>query len=245
MIIVILLGGDKDVLPIPPLHQIVRISYEWFAGLPEGFKALMLARAQQRALASGERLYARGEPTDGFFGVVKGSIRVSGISVDQRETVLDFYGPGSWIGEVSMLDGLPRTHDANAHGDAIVLHIRSGDMEELMAAHPELSRAVAALLALRLRILLMALEQYSVQSLEQRLASRLLMLAGPYGVTAEKGIRIELHLPQEILAQLIGATRQRVNQILKMWESEFILEQQYGRILLLDQSKLESIIQPK
>lgn len=229
--------------PIPPLHHIVRMSYGWFAGLPEGLQALMLARAQQRALVSGERLYTRGEISDGFFGVVKGSIRVSGMSADKRETVLDFYGPGSWIGEVSMLDGLPRTHDANAHDDALILHVPSKDMEELMAAHPQLSRALATLLALRLRILLMALEQYSVQSLEQRLASRLLILAGPYGAASVEGLRIELHLPQEILAQLIGATRQRVNQILKTWEAEFILEQQYGRILLRDQGKLEKIAQ--
>jgi CRP-like cAMP-binding protein len=53
--------------------------------------------------------------------------------------------------------------------------------------------------------------------LEQRLASRLLMLAGPYGVTASQGLKIELHLSQETLAQLIGATRQRVNQVLKKW----------------------------
>ena len=69
------------------------------------------------------------------------------------------------------------------------------------------------------------------------------MLAGPYGVSSAKGLKIELHLPQETLAQLIGSTRQRVNQILKDWELEAIVEQQYGRLLLLDQARLERMAQ--
>lgn len=81
-----------------------------------------------------------------------------------------------------------------------------------------------------------------VGSLVHQLANRLLMLAGPYGVSSAKGLKIELH-PQETLAQLIGSTRQRVNQILKDWELEAIVEQQYGRLLLLDQARLERMAQ--
>jgi CRP/FNR family cyclic AMP-dependent transcriptional regulator len=91
---------------------------------------------------------------------------------------------------------------------------------------------------------LLASQPYSTtQSLEHQLANRLLMLAGPYGVSSAKGLKIELHLPQETLAQLIGSTRQRVNQILKDWELEAIVEQQYGRLLLLDQARLERMAQ--
>lgn len=228
---------------IPPLHRIVLMSYGWFGGLPQVIQTDILARAQQRRLAPGERVYARGEAPDGIFGVVEGSIRVSGISAQGRETVLDFYGPGSWFGEVSMLDGLPRSHDADAHAASLLLYVPPADLEDLLTVHPQLSRALLRLEAQRLRILLMALEQYSAQSLEQRLASRLLMLTGPYGVSKPEGLRIELHLPQETLAQLIGSTRQRVNQILKAWEAELILKQQYGRILLMDQFKLEQLAQ--
>ena len=90
-------------------------------------------------------------------------------------------------------------------------------------------------------MLLTAIESYSIQSLEQRLADRLLMLTVSYGVTSSQGLKIGFHLPQEILAQLIGATRQRVNQILKAWESEGIIHQQYGDVTLLDRARLENV----
>jgi CRP-like cAMP-binding protein len=52
-------------------------------------------------------------------------------------------------------------------------------------------------------------------------------------------LKIQLHLSQETLAQLIGSTRQHVNQILKDWDLEGVVEQQYGQITLLDQARLE------
>lgn len=226
---------------IPPLHRIVLMSYRWFDSLSESVRRDVLARARKRRLAPGEKLFVRGQEADGMYGVIEGSVRVSGVSTQGRETVLDFYGPGSWFGDVSMLDGLPRAHDADAHGGALILHVQLSDFEELLAIHPELSRALLRLEALRVRLMLMALEQYSAQSLEQRLASRLLMLSGPYGTQNSEGLRIDLHLPQETLAQLIGSTRQRVNQILKSWETHKIIDQKYGRILVVDQDKLERL----
>jgi hypothetical protein len=51
-------------------------------------------------------------------------------------------------------------------------------------------------------------------------------------------------LPQETLAQLTGLTRQRVNQIFKTWELNGVIEQSYGRIVMIDRAKLEEIAQP-
>jgi CRP-like cAMP-binding protein len=87
----------------------------------------------------------------------------------------------------------------------------------------------------------MALEHYSTQSLEQRLANRLLMLAGSFGVMSPQGLKIGLRLSQETLAQLIGATRQRVNTILKKWELDGIVEQRYGNILIRNKPRLEAL----
>jgi CRP/FNR family transcriptional regulator, cyclic AMP receptor protein len=56
-----------------------------------------------------------------------------------------------------------------------------------------------------------------------------------------EGLKIDLHLPQEAF-KLIGSTRQRVNQILKDYETNSLLKQQYGFILLLDQANFEKLL---
>lgn len=226
---------------LPSLHHMAVMSADWFSSLPETVRNDVLRRGKQRELASGERLVSRGDQPDGMYCVLEGAVRLSGISDDGHETILDFYPPGTWINQTSTLDGGPCIHDIEAYGPTMVLHVTSEDLEKLLEAHPSFSRALLTLLARRLRLVLMGLEAYSSQSMEHRLANRLLMLAGSFGVVAPGGLKIDLHLPQETLAQLIGSTRQRVNQILKSWEAELVLQQQHGHILLLDQKKLEKL----
>ncbi len=227
--------------PISATHRAVLMSNPWFAGLPEETRGNLLEHARLRTLTSEQRLYSRGDDSDGLYAVLEGSVRLGGTSRDGRETILDFYGPGFWFGEVSVFDGMPRSFDADAHGPATLLQVALADMEALLAGDLALARAFLQLEAHRLRILLAAIESYSVQTLEQRLANRLLMLSERYGVVTEQGTRIDLHLPQEILAQLIGSTRQRVNQILKDWEVAQLVRQQYGRVLLLHPERLSRI----
>ncbi len=226
---------------LPTLHHLAVLSADWFSSLPEPVRNDIWRRGKQRELMSGERLLSRGDQPDGMYCVLEGAVRLSGISVDGHETILDFYPPGTWINQTSTLDGGPCIHDVEAYGPTRVLHVASEDLEKLLEAHPSFSRALLTLLARRLRLVLMGLEAYSSQSMEHRLANRLLMLAGSFGVAAPDGLKIDLHLPQETLAELIGSTRQRVNQILKRWEAELIVEQQQGRILVLDQEKLEKL----
>ena len=224
------------------LYRNAVTSNSWFDSLPRAIQEDILSRARRRELAAGERVYSRGKGADGFYKVVTGSVCVSGVSREGHVTVLDFYGPGAWFAEVSALDGGSHVHDASAYEPTSLLQITLTDLEELLVLHPELSRSLLRLEAQRLRLLLAALEAYSAQSMEQRLASRLLMLALAFGETTTRGAEIKLHLPQETLAQLIGTTRQRVNQILKGWELDGTIEQpQYGHLELRDEGSLSKL----
>jgi CRP-like cAMP-binding protein len=226
---------------LPSLHHMAVMSSDWLSALPDTVREDILRRGKKRELASGERLRSRGDQPDGMYGILQGAVRVSGVSREGRETILDFYPPGSWIGESSTLDGGPCIHDMEGYGPTVVLHISPEDLEELLAIHPSFSRSLLRLIARRLRLLFVGLEAYSSRSLEHRLANRLLMLAGSFGVGAPTGLKIDLHLPQETIAQLIVSTRQRVNQILRRWELENVIQQEYGRMVLLDRIRLEKI----
>jgi CRP-like cAMP-binding protein len=229
-------------LSLPSLYRMVFGSNAWFDGLPNDIRRDMLARMRHRILPPNQRLCDRGDPAEGCYRVLEGCVRVSGTSQEGRETVLDFYGPGIWFGDISAFDGLPRIYDINAYVEPTsLLQIATRDMEELQAAHPALTRAFLRFVALRTRILLVALESYSTQTMEQRLANRLLMLAVSFGVMTPEGLRIKLHLPQEMLARLIGTTRQRVGQIFKKWELDGLFEHQYGDILVRDRTRLEDL----
>jgi len=236
--------SEDQVLTVTSLLQIYRavFNWGWFEDLPETIKNDVMARCRPCVLDGGQRLYSRGDKPDGMFCIVEGCITVGGTSRDGFDTLLDFYGPGVWFGEVATLANTPRMlHDAQAYGPARLRHLSSLDLDKLLSTYPSLSRSLLQLEAQRLQILFAALQSYSSDTLEQRLATRLLMLASTHGVSTPYGYKIDLHLPQDTLARLIGSTRQRVNQIFKDWESKDIVKHDYGRIFLLDQARLENV----
>jgi CRP-like cAMP-binding protein len=228
------------------LHYFVELTRDWFNELPPAVRNDVLSRVTGRSYARGQRLHSRGDACDGVYCIASGCVRVSGTSRDGDETILDFYGPGMWFGEVAALGGLPRMHDATAYEETALLHLAQPVLEELVAAHPAFSRALLRLEAQRLGFLLMAIETYSAQSMEQRLANRLLMLAASFGqdIDGPHRVKIGLHLPQEVLADLIGTTRQRVGQILNDWQSQSLVAHGYGHVLLRDRASFERIITP-
>jgi CRP-like cAMP-binding protein len=211
---------------------------EWFAGLPQALQSAIVEAARTKQLANGQRLYLKGQPADGWYGVLAGAIKVGTTSPDGRETVLTWLEPGTWFGEISLVDKLPRTHDGYAYGEATMLVIAPADFERLVQAHPALLRALLVQQSRRLRLAFALLEDAATSPLEARLARQLVNLAASYGRREADGTVIDLHLPQDELAQLMGVSRQRINQALKAWERNGALRQRYGRIVIVDPDTL-------
>lgn len=224
------------------LHQLIIAANSWYSGLSPAIQGSLLSYARSQRLVAGEWLYETGDTPDGIYCVVSGCVRAGSILHDAREVIFDFYGPGSWFGEVSAFGGTPRVYNAIAYEQTSLLHISQVCLEKLVSTHPDVCRAFLKLGSIRQSILLWALKQYSLNSIEQRLASRLLMLASSFGAPNNPGVKLSLHLPQEVLAQLIGATRQRVNQVLKDWEAGGLIRQQYGLIVLLNENLLKKLV---
>ncbi|MGD9944130.1 MAG: Crp/Fnr family transcriptional regulator [Burkholderiaceae bacterium] len=218
-------------------------SNPWFAALSDRFQQDVVARASMRFIDKGTRLFSRGDPGCVWYGLLEGAIQIGGTSSAGRAAVLTFYLPGAWFGEPSLLDGGPRMYDASAHIAAQLLVVGAADFEELLSRHPEFSRSLLKLECERLRVMAIAMEATATHSPEQRLAGRLVEMARSYGSPTERGHRIDLNLPQETLAQVVGISRQRVNQIFKLWSQEGLIEQHYGHLVLLDQTKLEAMAQ--
>lgn len=218
-------------------------SGSWFSRLSAALRSDILSRALLRRLSDGAMLSCRGEPAEEWVGVAKGAVRVSSVSLSGKQVTLTYVEPGTWFGDISLFDGLPRTHDATAHGDTTLLVVRKPDFKELLSRHTELYEALLRLNCRRLRLMFDAVEDLNTRPLAARLAKQLLLLARSYGVTQGEEIRIGLQLAQEDLAQLLGASRQRVNQELKSFERDGALRVEPTRLVILSKEKLLAIAQ--
>ena len=219
------------------------IHKEFLRTLPEPLTRALEQRAVVKRFADGEVIFRRGDPAHGFFGVRKGKVQVLGRGSEGREFVLTVLAPGEWFGELSLFDGLPRTHDNLAMGETELWHVPERDFHALLRDEPGFWPPFAELLSHRVRMLFGLIEDSVLLDLPTRLAKRILELAADHGAEGADGsVSIELHLPQEDLAAMVGATREAVGRHLKRFEREGWIELAYGRMLLRSRTGLASLL---
>ncbi len=221
-------------------------SGRWFSSLSPSLRHDILRCAYVKRYKDGELLAARGDPPDEWIACARGAVRVSSTSLSGKQITLTYVEPGIWFGDVAIFDGDSRTHDSYAHGDTTVLCVAKADFKKILSAHVELYEAMLRLQARRIRILFGLVEDLNTLPLRARLAKQLLHLARSYGVPSladGREVRIGLHLAQEELAQLLGASRQRVNQELKSLERDDIIRIEPGGLVVRNRDALMHIIQ--
>lgn len=226
---------------LPEPYSEAVTSVRWFEELPAAVQDEVSQRSRLRAFPAGAAVFRRGEAPDGLYRVRDGLVQLSGNSSDGRETILDIYGADAWFGETAALARCARTHDAVALGPVQAQHLPQAHLDRLLDAHPSLALALLRLEARRLRLVLTALEEYSTQSMEQRLANRLLLLADAHGSSSGGGALLRLPLSQEMLARLVGTTRQRVGQILQLWEAQGLVVRGRRRLVITRTDELERL----
>lgn len=213
---------------------------DWFRSLPPALQQ-RLAAAPRRRLRPGELIVLRGEPANGLYGVLEGSVRISAVTPTGKEMVVTLLEPGFWFGLISLFDDRTHTHDAHSVGDTELLVMDKPAFDALLREHPEYWHDFGRQLAWQIRRIFEGLEQATLDSMPQFLARRLLNMAQVYGEAVEDGTRIALHLPHEELARMVGAARQSVSKELKQWEQAGWLRLEYGHVVVRDRAALQRL----
>ncbi len=218
----------------------------WFGSLSPSLRHDILRCAYVKRYRDGELISARGDPPEDWIACARGAVRVSSTSISGKQVTLTYVEPGIWFGDVSIFDGDRRTHDAYAHGECTILCVAKADFKKILAAHVELYEALLRLHARRIRQLYGLVEDLNTLPLRARLAKQLLHLVRSYGVPSlsdASEMRISLHLAQEELAQLLGASRQRVNQELKSMERESSIRIEPTGLIIRNRNALMRIVE--
>ncbi len=216
----------------------------WFGNLSPSLRHDILRCAYVKRYKDSDLIVARGDPPTEWSAVAKGAVRVSSTSLSGKQITLTYVEPGVWFGDVAMFDGDQRTHDAYAHGPTTLLCVSRNDFQKILSTHVELYEALMRLQARRIRTLFGLVEDLNTLPLRARLAKQLLHLVRSYGVPCLNDgneMRIGLQLAQEELAQLLGASRQRVNQELKSMERENAIRIEQGGLVVRNRELLMRI----
>jgi CRP/FNR family transcriptional regulator, cyclic AMP receptor protein len=232
------MNGSAFVLT-PAERRVIR-SAHWFSSLSQPLQHEIFRRASVKYFQDGDLMVAHGDRPEAWFVCAKGSIRVISASIPGKQGTLSFVEPGVWFGDVSLMSDECHAQDAYAHGACTVLYVDKLDFKKILAQHVELYEALLRLQATHIRNLFGLIEDINRLSLRARLAKQLLCLLRRYGVrpcSQSSEELIGIRIAQSCLAQLLGASRPRVNLELRAMERENIIRIK-GGLAILDRAAL-------
>jgi CRP/FNR family cyclic AMP-dependent transcriptional regulator len=209
----------------------------WFSQLPEALIEALLSCARVKHLQDGQALFRRGEPVDGLYAVLDGALHITGVTREGKEAMLSMVEPPMWFGEIALFDRMPRTHDAVAVGLTTLLFAPLMALDDLLEQQPRYWRHFGILMAFKVRLAFIALEDLSIVQPAERVARRLVWLAY-CAVTGGQSGRCRLTIKQTQLALMMALSRQTVNQLLRALEQRGVIRLSYGLIDVIDMPAL-------
>jgi CRP-like cAMP-binding protein len=193
------------------------------AALPTELSQSLFAKARPLSVKADQTLFVAGDEGDGCYRVEEGLLKASIGAPAGGERILAILGPGSVVGELSMIDGGPRSA-----------------FEAFGQVRPDLYRHLATLLAQRLRDTDEALVATNFLSVKGRVARALLSIAEAFGHDVGQGrIVIRQKVSQSDLAAMAGVARENVSRVLNDWTSHSVLTRLAGYYCVENRSALQ------
>lgn len=178
------------------------------------------------------------EEGDTLFVIVNGRVKVTVMSEDGREVILSILKDGDIFGEMSLLDGKPRSASVISTEETEVIMLRRSDFLARLTTNPEMATKMLATLASRLRRTNRQVESLALLNVYGRIAGTLLQLAEDQGVKTPQGITIpERPIHQEI-ANMAGTTRETVSRVLTDLERRGYVTRDGRSIAIQDADRL-------
>jgi CRP/FNR family transcriptional regulator, nitrogen oxide reductase regulator len=204
-------------------------------------RARLAEHARVRAYGKGEPVFSEGDPSDFFFTIITGRVKVFKMTPTGKDIILEIFGPGDPLGAVAAYDGRPFPASAVAIEDTTCVLIPRPAFFALLERHPSLVRGLLLGLTIRLAELTNRLTELTGGRVEARFARFFLKLAENAGKPDRGGIFIAMPLSRQELADLTGTTIETAIRIMSRWGKQNTLRTEKDGFVILDRAALDML----
>ena len=202
-----------------------------FARLGEEALRRIAPHVREHALEPGQVAVWEGEPCGAVHFVVHGLVRTRRMSLNGREQVLEYLGPGECFNLVPALDGGPNPVTVDAVTATTLYAIPCADCRQILGDHCELAHAVLEHLAAEVRSLSDMVESLALHTVRTRLARFLLDYA--------EGKAPPRQWTQEEIAAHVGTVREMIGRTMRAFAEEGLIQRKRGRIVVVNREGLQ------
>ncbi len=210
-----------------------------FSHLPDEGLDELGGKLQRRRFEREQIIFHKNDPGSTLYIIISGKVKIVLPSAEGEAVLVALLSTGDFFGELSLFDGEPRSATSVASEPTDILTLDQEDLFEYLRGNPNAAEEIFSELSLRLRRTDELLSDAAFCNLSTRLSKRILDLAERYGQPNEEGnTRINMRLRQQDLADMVGATRESVNKMLKTYKLKNLLSIKRGYITILDEGAL-------
>ena len=201
-------------------------------------RAWLEQRGVRRSFPQGHALFHERQVSDRVMIVLEGRVKIASSTDDGKERVLAFRGPGEALGELSAIDGRPRSASVTAVDPVEALVVPTAAFRGFLEANPRVMFFLMQRLIGRLREADRKRVEFGATDTIGRVAARLVELSERYGRRTAHGVRIDLPITQEELASWVGSSREGVNKALNTLKGLHWIDIERRSITVLDMEAL-------
>jgi CRP-like cAMP-binding protein len=191
--------------------------------------------------AKKEDIFSEGDQPEWFYLVSKGKVKITKISHEGKEIILEIISPTDIFGGVAVIRGFPYPANAVAMEDTEVLKIYRRNLMRLVDRFPNLMYCIALQLGDRMKSSYDSLKNIALERVEARIAALLLKLANKVGIETKEGLMIDMRLTKQDIADMVGTTVETSIRTFSKFKKEGLLSDSDGKIVIKDAKKLVAL----
>jgi CRP/FNR family cyclic AMP-dependent transcriptional regulator len=209
-----------------------------FEGLTPTQLDWVAQRAHRRIFTANSNVMTIEQPGEAVYIILHGTVKIH-VEQGERDVILSILGGGDLLGEMSLIDSVGRSASAVTLEDSLLLWMDRTTFNYLLDNFPAVARNLVKILSARVRLSDQMIQSLATLDVNGRVARQLLAFAERYGRDVKDGVQIRIALTQSDIADLVGASRKRVNQTMVFFKEQGLVSiSDDGRIIIHDKAGL-------
>lgn len=205
-----------------------------FEGLTPTQLDWVAKNAHRRVFTAGMNVMTIEQPGEAVFVILHGTVKIH-VEQGERDVILSVLGSGDLLGEMSLIDSVGRSASALTLENSLLLWMDRTTFNYLLDNFPPVARNLVKILSARVRLSDQVIQSLATLDVNGRVARQLLAFAERYGREIADGVQVRIVLTQSDLADLVGASRKRVNQAMVFFKEQGLVSTDAdGRFIIHD-----------
>jgi CRP/FNR family cyclic AMP-dependent transcriptional regulator len=180
-------------------------------------------RAHRRVFEAGRNVLTIEQPGEAVYIILHGTVKIH-IEQGERDVIISILGAGDLLGEMSLIDSVGRSASAVTLEDSLMLWMDRLTFSYMLDNFTPVARNLVRILSSRVRLSDQLIQALATLDVNGRVARQLLAFAEKYGRQKDGATQIRIVLTQSDIADLVGASRKRVNQAMVLFKERGLID---------------------